>query len=399
MFKYLLTGLTVPFILLACNQQPETWNTLDNRQLSFTDIDATLERLVAANDVKGLGLALISEGQVKYLKGYGFRKVEERLAFEPETIIYGASLTKPTFAYLVMQLVDEGLIDLDKPIADYLPKPLPDYADYVDLKDEPRWHDLTMRILLSHTTGFANYRFFNRDGNIDWDGKLVFHYDPGSRYGYSGEGLRLAQFVLETGLGLDVGHEMNERIFKPFGMTKTSMIWRDDFLENYSHNYTLEGKNIRHEIRDKVGAAGSMDTTLKDWAAFLASATQGRGLNARSNVEMFKPSIRIRTKAQFPTLDDEITTKYDDIALSYGIGWGVFQSRFGPAFFKEGHDEGTANYALCIQPRKTCILIMSNSLRAEGIFKEIVDTLLGDTQLPWQWEGYTPYNVGVISKD
>ncbi|HEU4537844.1 MAG TPA: hypothetical protein VFS00_27180, partial [Polyangiaceae bacterium] len=78
--------------------------------------------------------------------------------------------------------------------------------------------------------------------------------------------------------------------------------------------------------------------------------------------------------------------------LGYGLGWGVFESPFGPAFFKEGHDEGTANYALCVEPRRACVLLLSNSVRAEGIFKPLVDELMGEAHVPWAWHGYTPYD-------
>jgi len=108
---------------------------------------------------------------------------------------------------------------------------------------------------------------------------------------------------------------------------------------------------------------------------------------------MIRQQIRIRSKVQFPTLRDETTAEYDAINLGYGLGWGEFETPFGHAFFKEGHDDGTANYALCIEPKRRCILLMSNSVRAEGIFKVMVDTALGDTKLPWAWEGYVPYDL------
>jgi hypothetical protein len=72
------------------------------------------------------------------------------------------------------------------------------------------------------------------------------------------------------------------------------------------------------------------------------------------------------------------------------VGWGVFDTAYGQAYFKEGHDDGTANYAVCIEVRNDCILLMSNSVRAEGIFVALVHRLLGDVPLPWEWEGYGP---------
>lgn len=378
----------------SCAHGPSpVWQTLDGRALTTEFMDATVNRLMTANDVKGMAVALIADGQVQHVTGYGMRMVEKDLPIEPNTIIYGASLTKSTFACFVMRLVDEGRVDLDRPIDEYLPKPLPEYAEYADLKGDERWRELTFRLLLSHRPGFANWRFLPQEGGYDKNGKLKFLLNPGERYAYSGEGFELAQRVLEWGLGIDVGEQMQQRIFDRYGMAKTSMTWREDFMENYSHNYSLTGENLRHHVREAVNVAGSMDTTAGDWAKFLAAVVRGDGLSPASHAQMIAPQIRIRSPAQFPTLTETTTDAYDDIALSYGLGWGVFETPYGRAFFKEGHDEGTANYALCVTAKEQCILLMSNSVRAEGIFKEVVDTLFGDVNLPWRWEGYIPYDL------
>jgi len=347
-------------------------------------IDTTVGRLMASERVPGLGVALIRGGRVTFIKAYGQRNVKQKLPLKTDTVMYGASLTKATFAYFVMQLVDEGKLDLDRPIAAYLPKPLPEYPRYKDLKGDARWQKLTMRILLSHTTGFANFRW------IEEGRKLRFHRAPGERYGYSGEGLMLAQFVLETGLKLDVGAEMQRRIFDRFGMKRSAMLWRDDFAANLAEGYTQDLAHEPHRRWDEVGAAGSLDTTLEDWAKFLAAVVRGEGLSKGAKAEMIRRQIEIDSERQFPTLLPGKTERWKSIGLGYGIGWGVFETPMGHAFFKEGHDEGTANYALCIEPSRDCILLMSNSTRAEGIFVPLVNELLGEVNLPAEWEGFKP---------
>ncbi len=150
---------------------------------------------------------------------------------EVDTVIYGASLTKAAFDYLVMQLVEEGRLGLEVPIANYLKQPLPicvspdivrRYAAFAGLAHDGRWRRLTARILLTHSGGFANFCF------LEPDRQLRIHFEPGSRYAYSGDGLILLQFVLEQGLGLDVGAEMQRRLFERNGMTRTRLIWRPD---------------------------------------------------------------------------------------------------------------------------------------------------------------------------
>ncbi|MEO8017309.1 MAG: serine hydrolase domain-containing protein [Pseudomonadota bacterium] len=350
----------------------------------LSSIEAKVIELMKAEQVAGLGVALIRDGRVTFTKTYGLRNVEQKLPLDADTVMYGASLTKATFAYLVMQLVDEGKIDLDKPVAAYLPKPLPEYPRYRDLAGDARWQQLTMRILLSHTTGFANFRF------VEEDRKLRFHHAPGERYGYSGEGLLLAQFVLEQGLKLDVGAQMQRRIFDRFGMKRSALTWREDFATNVAETYTQDHKLEPHRHWDEVGVAGSLDTTLEDWAKFLAAVVRGEGLSKNAKAEMIRRQVAIDSERQFPTLLPEKTDRWKAIGLGYGLGWGVFETPRGHAFFKEGHDEGTANYALCIEGTRDCVLLMSNSVRAENVFVPLVNELLGETNLPAEWEGFKP---------
>jgi CubicO group peptidase (beta-lactamase class C family) len=122
---------------------------------------------------------------------------------------------------MVLQLVEEDLFELDRPLHEYLSEPIPHYDDYADLAGDDRWRILTARHVLTHATGFANFRW------LEEDGKLRFHFEPGDRYAYSGEGFYLLQFVLEEGLGLDVKAEMQRRVFDRFGMATTSMQYGD----------------------------------------------------------------------------------------------------------------------------------------------------------------------------
>jgi CubicO group peptidase (beta-lactamase class C family) len=377
---------TLPFAAIA---QPPV--TLDGRRLSIGAFNNRIEALMKANSVPGLGVAII-RNSTSWIYVYGVRNAKDHLPLTADTIMDGASLTKATFAYMVMQLVDEKRIDLDRPIAEYLPRPLPDYPKYADLAGDDRWRRLTFRMLLDHTSGFANLRYFEPDG------KLKFHYDPGTRFAYSGEGINLAQFVLENGLGLDVGAEMQRRIFDRFGMKRTSMTWRDGRGEDIADAHLENGDILPYRHRGNVSAAGSMGTTLADWTRFLTAVINGQALSRASKAEMIRLQIPIDSPTQFPTLSDAKTDEYKSIHLGYGLGWGVFETPFGHAFFKEGLVDGTANYALCVEPRRACVLLLSNSVRAEGIFKAVVEEVMGDVHLPWKWEGYTPYDAAPTAR-
>ncbi len=353
-------------------------------------LDAQVERLMREAKVPGLGLAVIHDGRVA-LKAYGLRDAETASPLDADTTMYAASLTKGTFAYAVMTLVDAGKLDLDRSIADYLPKPLPDYAKYADLAGDERWRKLTPRLLLSHQSGFPNFRYFT-DHGYDASAKLYFAFDPGTRFAYSGEGINLLQFVIENGLGIDVGALMQQRVFDRFGMRRTSMTWRDDFAADLAIGYDEDAKPLGHHRRDSVRAAGSMDTTLADYAKFVAAFSRGEGLSPAAYATLLKRQATIDSVQQFPTLSTDATTDNRGIGLGYGLGWAVYRTPQGRAFFKSGHDDGTNNLALCVRNGRDCVLILSNSSNAESIFAYLIRATLGETCFPWFWENYIPYD-------
>lgn len=306
----------------ASPETPKIKN-LEGTMLTYQQIDTEITKLMTKCQIPGLALAVIHDGKPVYVKSYGYRSVENMKPLETNTVMYGASLTKFTFAYLVMQLVDEGIIKLDQPIASYLKKPLPEYPKYADLVGDIRWKKLTPRILLNHSSGFPNFRFVNADGKLD------FKFEPGTRYAYSGEGINLLQFVLEEGLGLNVGSEMQKRIFDRFMMKRTSMLWRDDFAPNMTNGYDQKGKVQGHSQRRNVRAAGSMDTTIDDYARFMAGFLRCEGLTASSRAEMLKPQLAITSAHQFPTLGTATSTAHRAIDLSSGLGFVLFNSPYG----------------------------------------------------------------------
>lgn len=361
---------------------------LDGSVLKAAQADRAIEKLMAAGKVHGLGVAVFNNNRLVYLRAFGYKDVQAKARLTVDSVMYGASLTKAVFATAVMQLVEEEVLDLDRPVIQYLPRSLGTYEKWRELAEDPRHTRITARMLLSHTAGLANFRFLNPDG------KLRLHFEPGARYAYSGEGLNFLQFVLEELTGQPVGEQLQRRIFDRFGMTRTSMTWREDFRSDLAMGHDETGRNLGHHQRESVRAAGSMDTTLADIARFQQGLMGGEALSAKGKQEMLRPQVRIHSRQQFPTLSLETTTENDPIALSYGLGWGLFTSRaHGRAYFKEGHTEGWENHLVCFGDQGTALILLSNSSNGDGIFKVLLETLIGDRETPWLWEGYLPYHL------
>lgn len=343
-------------------------------------IDAAVREGLQKTGARGMAVAVVEDGRIVYQRSYGARNANGD-PLTDDTVMYGASLTKTVFAYAVVQLAAEGRLQFDTPIAAMLPKPLPDYGNldaygnWGDLADDTRWALITPAHVLTHSTGFANFHWNEPDE------RLRIHFDPGSRYGYSGEGMMLLQFGLEQGLGLDVADELDRRIFQPLGMTRTSLTWRDDFADNLADGWQADGTIEAHDQRSRVRVAGSMDTTIADMARFAAALNDFAGLGA-----MTRPRLPITTKSQFPSLQPEAAESERIRGLAAGLGVVTFAGPQGAGFFKGGHNESTGNTLVCVDHARRCIVILANDVRAEAAFPAIVEAALGDTGVPWRWE-------------
>lgn len=357
---------------------------VDGSKVSPAQIDATVHQSMEAAHVTGVGIAILNGGRVMYLKAYGVRDANKQLPLTPDSVMTAASLTKAAFATMVMQLVQEHLIELDKPVYKYLPKPLPEYDAYKDLADDQRYKQITMRMLLDHTSGFPNWRWL-----VD-DKKLRIYFTPGSRFAYSGEGIDLAQLIVETVTKQSINELMKERIFKPLGMTRTSMVSEEQFEDNHANRFDEQEHALGLEQRHRGDAAGSMQTTLRDYARFVQAVLESSILDRKNRETMLKPQIEIFSKHEFPSLSRETTTENRAIHLSYGLGWGLYWTPYGKAFFKEGYDAGWRHYVVCFDQPKAGMLIMTNSSNGEDIYSSLLEKLLGDTLTPLEWEGFKP---------
>ncbi len=381
-FTHLLL-LAVPTALVACDYPAVTTApvTAPSTIERGADLDAYIEDLMAREQVVGLAVSVVEGGEITHLNAYGYRNLENGLLLETDTVMYGASLTKAAFAYMVLQLVDEGRIGLDQPIAEMLDRPLPEYDMWASLEGDEEWRDLTPRILLSHTTGLANLRFLEPD----WD--LRFHFAPGTSYAYSGEGFWLLQFALEEGLGLDVKAEMQARIFDRFAMTRTDMQWREEWRTNLADGYAMDGSFEPHDERSTVSASGSMDTTIADQARLWQGMLAGEGLSDAMRAEWVSSQFDIQTAQKFPTtlVHETRDPRGPEIGLSAGLGVETWEGPYGPAFAKGGHNDWTGNIVICQQIQDRCLIMLGNSVRAEIIFPAIAEAVLGETAYPWWW--------------
>jgi D-alanyl-D-alanine-carboxypeptidase/D-alanyl-D-alanine-endopeptidase len=369
---------------------------LDSTTLSFHEADKKIKTFMQEGRVTGLGITIFNQNKIVYEKAFGIKNAASGEPLKASTNIYGASLSKNLFSVLVMQLVSRGILDLDKPLQSYLPQPIYKYTpktrwhdDYRSLETDSFYNRITARMCLSHTTGFSNWRWDEPDQ------KLRVNFQPGTRYSYSGEGLVYLQVVLEKMLGKNLEALMQENIFGPLKMNMSAYSWQERFEKDYCVGHDTNGKVYEKDKDNEPRSASTLETTLGDYSLFIQAVLQNKLITESTRNMMFTPQIRIRSVQQFGPLRWRDSTLNEDIQLSYGLGWGLLQSTYGTGAFKEGHGDGFQHYTIIFPESGTGILIMTNSDNGEGIFKDLLEFLIGDHFTPWYWEQYYPHQFKV----
>lgn len=389
--KLLLISAMLIFNTLA-HAADSTLRRLDRTTIPTVQVEALARRILTENHITGAQIAVLNDGRLVWSAAFGLRDREHQLPMQTSTTTWAASITKSVFATYVMQLVEQNQLSLDQPIARLLPQPLDSYEEYrasaADLVRDPRWSIVTPRMLLSHTSGLANFAIFEPDK------KMHLHFAPGTRFAYSGEGLNLLQFVIEQQQHKPLSTLMQQALFTPLGMDHTSMVWQERLASNLADRYDPDGKFIGHTRRDHARAAGSMTTSIDDLVRFTTALLNGRVLKPASFTTMLTPVIRIDALHQFPTFEEAKGEEGPALGLAYGLGWGLLtHTHFGPAFFKEGHGDGAQNYMICFTRHRDCMILLTNSDNGELAFRPLLEGIFGDTVTPWTWEGYTSEGI------
>jgi len=365
---------------------------LDGTRIAPDILTERIEALTRAAQVQGLTVTVFNDAEKVYSRAFGSASLPAGQPLQLDTEIYGASLSKAVFSVLVMKLVEQGVIGLDKPLQEYLDEPLWKnrgkswHENLGDLRDDPRLSRITARMSLSHTTGLPNWRWFEPDQ------KLRIHFEPGERYSYSGEGMTLLQIVLEKLTGKPLEQLMREQIFGPYGMKTSSYTWQPRFERDYAVGHRADGTAYPKDKDNAARAPSTLETTTEDYARFMAAVLRREGLREASWREIFRPQVRIRFRTQFGPGATEETGANEAIALSYGLGWGLLRTPYGWGAFKEGHGDGFQHYSIIFPERGMGVLLMSNSDNAESIFHQLLTLTLADAYTPLEWEGYVPYD-------
>lgn len=243
------------------------------------DSSPKVEQWIKENHVPAMGIGILRDGKLREIRMYG--EIKKDVPAPYNTIFNVASLTKPIVTMLTLKLVSKGGWNLDQPLSNYWIDP--------DIANDTRHKKLTTRLVLSHQTGFKNWRYLNPNG------KLSFDTMPGTKFGYSGEGFEYLRKALENKFKKPLEKLSDSIIFTPLGMKDTRHSWNqvtDEYESRFAHWFDTSGNEINRNYKATVtNAADDILTTIEDYGKFAADVLQGAGLDSSAFNQMVRPHV------------------------------------------------------------------------------------------------------------
>lgn len=318
-------------------------------------VAATTPDLIETYQVPAASVALIQDGEITYAEGFGIANEETELAATGDTIYNVASIAKIVTAWGTLKLVEEGKLDLDAPVSQYLTRWELPPSEFND--------EVTIRRILSHTAGlsvegYAGYRQSDElptlEGLLDGDAgqAVAVIHEPGTEFQYSGGGFVLLQLIIEEVTEQDFAEYMSEAVLEPLGMENSVYGLPED--ENLALPYQVVGLTLR-QLQFRSVAAGGFYTTANDFAKFMQALT-----STEENEAWISPENRAIIFAPAEATDD-------------GYGFGVFRYQVDEEtiYWHDGINRGWRSIFVTL-PSGTSLVVLTNSNNGSRVYGELM---------------------------
>ena len=314
---FLLVFIVISSIIIFSfkNETIKKIKTLDGKEITMAEMDKYLKTQMDSIGMPGLSIAIINDAQIIYHRTFGVTNIDTKDKVSKETLFDAGSMSKTTFTFLVMKLVEQGIINLDQPLYTYLP--------YPDIAYDDRYKLITARMVLSHTSGFPNWRIMNKDGKLD------IKFTPGTQYLYSGEGFEyLANVVahLKNIQKNSLQHLFEKEVSIPLDMKCAYFTW-NDYVAKHQATGHVDGKVSGgwglSANKPDFGASYSLQTDAISYAKFIIAMMQEQGLKKKTYDEMLKAQVLI------PSSSD---------SSYYCLGIEMKHTRFGNEYMHDGYN-------------------------------------------------------------
>ena len=328
-------------------------------------VDAAVEAQRKAQKIPGVSLAVCRDGKIVKASGYGLANVELDVPVTPETIFQTGSVGKQFTSMAVMMLVEEGRIGLEDHLTKYIPE------------SPAAWKDVTIRQLLTHTSGIADYggeeetmgkgvinfrKDYTEEELVQAFAKMPMDFRPGEKWSYSNTGYVLLGIVIHRVSGRFYGDFLQERIFQPLGMKSTRIISEADIIPHRSSGYRL----VKGELKNQEWVSPTLNTTA-DGALYTNVLDLAKWDAALYTTRLVKQ-----------TSLDAIWTPVklnDGKTCPYGFGWDLTPKNGHRAVSHDGAWQGfTMSISRYVEDRLTVIVMTNldeNNSRPEKIVEDV----------------------------
>ena len=312
--------------------------TASGGEIGFAAMDQYLTAMMDSLKIPGASIAIINNGTIVYERALGLANIDSAKKVDAHTIFEAASMSKPVFAYFVMKMMQDGILKLalDQPVYQYFPYPEIAYDD--------RYKLITARMLLTHTSGFPNWRENN---------KLTIKFTPGTQYSYSGEGYEylvnaVAHLTHTNSPSLD--SLFQEEVVKPLGLDHFSYLRNPYLTAHKAYGYYSDSNPPNGRFKPVpifFGASYGLHTDAHDYAGFLLAIMKEKGLKRPYLDSMLAPRVRM--------IEDGKPT-----SMFYGYGFVVDTTEYGVRYQHTGNNGNFTGGFMFFRKQQDGFILLTN---------------------------------------
>ena len=315
-------------------------------------LNSTIPELMDKYKIAGLSVAVIRDEKTVISKSFGYSDIESNKEMDADSVYRAASLGKPIFAYVVVKLSQQGVIDLDKSLHSYTDKRI--------IKSDPRSELITARMVLSHSTGLPNLDVKFKD--------IKFEFNPGEEFKYSGHAYLYLQDVVENITGNSLDELVEDIVFSPLQMTKSSFKWKDQYTEYITSSYKNTGEKYPVKELPLTGfSAWSLFTTLNDYSIFVSHIISTSNDQNSVASMLLEPNVKVAD------------------GVEWGLGWGLQDTEPFQSFWHWGSNPGFKHYVVGYSQEKVAVIVMSNSDDSIRMIDKVMVEAIGGSYPSYKW--------------
>jgi len=345
----------------------KSFNVTPNLTEKISALEKLAPELIEELNVPGVSISLITDKNLSYSKSFGIVDANTNVQVDKKTMFEACSMSKPVFAYLVLKLVEQGKLDLDKPLYDYL-------SEKFICDDDNYPNQITARMILSHTSGLPNWR----KGSEENESPLPIYFRPGTKFNYSGEGIYYLQRVVEHITNESLESFAKRILFDRLGLESTSFVWTEKLNSQIATGHNSEGNCNERKKYLHGNAAYTLYTTSDEYAKLIIEIMKPGNQNdySLSNSmikEMLTHQVRVDSR-------DVIDRPGRNLGLQgfRGLGWAIDSTISGDVIYHSGSNQtGFRCYSQFSLKDGTGIVIMTNGENGSELWQRLIK-VIGD---------------------